>query len=449
MTDQADTDKTTRDALLSLALKARAAQADVIAIRSSQMDVSVRKGKIEDAGRAESFGIGLRVFKGARCAYGSTADPSPAGLERLVREVCDMADVVPEDPYMRLARAEECATAWPACELYDDSAWPDIRSLGEQAAAAEATALAYKGITNSDGASAGCSTHHIGISGSQGFCGAYAHGGHYLSVSVIGGQDDAMETDQASSSATYRADLETPETVGRRAAERTLARLYPRSGKTGTFPVLFDRRVSASLLRSLARAASGPRIAKGTSFLCGQLGARILSPEIRVIDDPLKPRGLRSGPFDGEGLPVMRRTIVADGVLQSYFLDLRSAARLNLAPTGHASRGLASPPSPSPSNLWIEAGIKTPAQMAADIGEGFLVTDLMGASISLSTGDYSRGAAGFWIEGGQIAYPVAEMTIAGNLKDMFLRMIAASDLEFRDGIDAPGLLVDGMVTASR
>lgn len=444
-----DRDASVRARLIDIAKKSGADEADVIAMRGYSVDVSVRGGTIEDASRSEDFGIGLRVFNGRKCAYGSTADASDAGLQRLAEQVCAMASAVPEDPYTRLAARAEAASSIPDLDLVDDMPAPDVKILAALAARAEASALSQKGITKSDSANASNSLHVLGYTTSNGFDGAYFYGSTHVSLSVIAGADDAMETDHASASATHLADLESPEEIGLRAARRTLDRLNPRTGKTGQFSVIFDRRVSSSILRTLARAISGPRIAKGTSFLCGKMGQKICSDAISIIDDPLKKRGHRSGPFDGEGLPVARRTIVDDGVLQSLFLDIRSSARLGMAPTGHATRGLSSPPSPSPSNLWIAAGSKSRADILKEIGTGFLVTDLMGASISLSTGDYSRGASGFWIENGEIAYPVSEMTIAGNLADMFLRMMPASDLEFRDGIDAPSLLIEGMTTASR
>ncbi|NBX66304.1 MAG: TldD/PmbA family protein [Proteobacteria bacterium] len=418
-------------------------------MHGQSLDVSVRDGAIEDASRSEDFGIGLRVFKGLRHAYGSTADASNEGLIKLAEQVCAMADVVPTDAYTRLARVGEFAQNYPDLDLADQDMAFSVKDLAAFAIRAEAEALQQKGITKSDSASAGQNLHGVGYSTSSGFSGAYWYSSNHISLGVIGGRGDSMETDHASSSATHLTDIESPEVVGRRAAERTLARLNPRTGKTGGFPVIFDRRVSSSLLRTLSRAISGPRIAKGTSFLCGKIGQVIFSPDIRIIDDPLKIRGHRSGPFDGEGLPVFRRVMVDGGQLQSYFLDIRSAARLGMQPTGHATRGLSAPPSPAPSNLWIEPGAYSRAQMIKNIGEGFLVTDLMGASISLETGDYSRGASGFWIEAGEIAYPVSEMTIAGNLAEMFLHLSPASDLEFRDGVDAPSLLIEGMTTASR
>lgn len=445
----ADQDLILREKLLAYAKAAGADGADCVAIRSTSLDAAIRKGQTEDAGRAESFGIGLRLFKGARQAFGSTADQSDAGLQALAAQVADMADVVPEDPHSRLASDAEYAKTWDDLDLMDNTPAPDLNTLLDLARETEDAALSVKGISNTEGAQAGWSKQFIGISSSTGFNGAYTHTGTWMSVSVIAGSGDAMERDYASTHATYRADMESPGTVGLRAAERTLMRLNPKSGKTGAFPVLFDQRVSSSLLRSLARASYGPRIAKGTSFLCDRLGQPICNAAITIIDDPFKKRGHRSGPFDAEGITPIRRNIVDAGVLNTYFLDLRSATRLGMKTTGHATRGLSSPPSPSPTNLWIEAGADTRDAMIADMKQGFIATELMGASISLATGDYSRGASGFWVEDGKIAYPVSEMTIAGNLKDMFMAMIPANDLKFTDGIDAPSLLVSGMTTASR
>ncbi|MBU6234269.1 MAG: TldD/PmbA family protein [Alphaproteobacteria bacterium] len=417
--------------------------------RSRSLDVSVRQGAIEDASRSENFGIGLRVFSGASHAYGSTADSSNEGLELLARQVCAMAKAVPEDTYTRLATPKEFAKDFILPDLFDDAPSWDVKELGRLASVAESAAISQKGITQCDSSSAGQAMHWIGLSTSEGFSGGYASTSSYIGLSVIAGKDDGMETDSASASAVYMSDLEDAEVVGLRAATRTLQKLGPRTGKKGAFPVIFERRVAGSLLRSFSRSISGPRLAKGTSFLNGKAGESVFSKAITIIDDPLVPRGRRSVPFDGEGMPVQRLAMVSGGVLNHCYLDLRSAARLGLKAMGHASRGLSSPPSPSPSNLWIEAGTVSLGDMIQNIKQGFLVTDLMGASISLSTGDYSRGASGFWIENGEIAYPVSEMTIAGNLKGMFLNMTPASDLEFREGIDAPSLLIEGMTTASR
>ncbi len=448
MTHQ-DPDRGLREKLMHFAAQAGADASDAVAIRAQNLDVSVRKGVLEDAVRAESFGIGLRIFKGHRHAYGSTADATDEGLRRLAQQVSDMCGHVPEDPFTRLASAAELARNHAIPDLFDPAEALSVNALADIARAAEGAALGAPKITNSDGAHAGQGLHYIGLSTSAGFSAGYAHSGTHLSLSVIAGIGDQMETDHAGAQASFASDLEDPAIVGLRAATRTAARLGAVTGKTGLFPVMFDRRVASSLLRSLARSIAGPRHAKGTSFWQDKIGQPICAAGITVIDDPLKLRGLRSSPFDSEGLPVSRRAMVENGVLQGLYLDLRSAARLGMQPTGHATRGLSSPPSPSPSNVWIEAGPQSPAAMMAEMGEGFLITELMGASISLATGDYSRGASGFWIAGGKIAYPVAEMTIAGNLKDMFLRMQPANDLEWRDGIDAPSLRIDGMTVATR
>ncbi|HEY8964757.1 MAG TPA: TldD/PmbA family protein [Alphaproteobacteria bacterium] len=444
-----DQDQVLRDKLLGYAKALGADGADCVAIRSASLDAAIRKGATEDAGRAESFGIGLRIFKGARAAFGSTADQSDEGLKDLAQNVSDMATAVPEDPHSRLSAVGEFATSWDDLDLQDKQPAPDLKMLLDLARETEETAMSVSGISNTEGAQAGWSQQLIGISSTTGFNGAYKHTGTWLSVSVIAGAGEAMERDYASTHATYRADMETPREVGLRAAERTLARLNPKAGKTGTFPVLFDQRVSSSLLRSLARCCYGPRIAKGTSFLGDKVGHKICNDNITIVDDPYKKRGHRSNPFDAEGIAPKRADFVTDGVLNMYFLDMRSAARLGSTTTGHATRGLSSAPSPSPSNLWIETGDASVEDLIRDMKQGFIATELMGASISLSTGDYSRGASGFWVENGKIAYPVSEMTIAGNLKDMFLTMVPGNDLKFTDGIDAPSLLVPSMTTASR
>lgn len=446
---QYKTDAKLREKLLDFALKAGAQQADCLCVNSQSIDVSVREGALEDAERAESYAIGLRVFKGARQAYGSTADMSDEGLKALAQQLSAMADVVPEDPYTKMAVAGQFATEFPTLDLDDGLAAPDISELSAMAQKLEKAALSVAGITASDGAQVGWSRYVVGMSSSEGFEGAYGHSVRYASGSVIAGAGDGMERDWASTQAVYQDDLEDLEVVGRRAAERAISRLNPKTGKMGDYPVLFDRRVSASLLRSIARASYGGRIAKGTSIFCDKLGEAVCNASITVVDDPFILRGHRSVPFDGEGILPQRRLMVEGGVLNHLYLDMRSAARLGMESTGHAVRGLASPPSPGPTNLWIEGGEHSVEGLLAQMGEGFVVTELMGANISLSTGDYSRGASGFWVEGGKIAYPVAEMTIAGNLKDMFMSMVPADDLQKTSGIDAPSLLIMGMTTATR
>jgi PmbA protein len=256
-----------------------------------------------------------------------------------------------------------------------------------------------------------------------------------------------MERDYDYSSTIHAADLEDPAAVGKRAGERAVRRLGPRKVATSKVPIVLDPRIASSMLRHLAGAITGPSIARGTSFLKDQLGKAIFAASIRVIDDPFRVRGLSSHPFDGEGLAPVRRALIEDGVLTTWLLDLRSGRQLGLASTGHARRGTSSLPSPGPTNLYFEPGALTPAALMADIGAGLYVTEMMGMGVNGVTGDYSRGAAGFWIENGQLTYPVSEITIAGNLKDMFKNLTVANDLEFKTGIDSPTLRIDGMTIA--
>jgi PmbA protein len=285
------------------------------------------------------------------------------------------------------------------------------------------------------------------MAASNGFAGGYAGTGHSVSAAVLAGEGTGMERDYSYTSAVHAGDLRDPAAVGTEAGERAVQRLGARKVATCQVPVVYDPRIASSLLRHLLGAISGPAVARGTSFLKDKLGQRLFPRGIAVIDEPHKPRGLRSKPFDGEGLANSRRAIIEDGVLTTWLLDLASARQLRLKSTGHASRGTSSPPSPSPTNLWLEPGPVTAQELLGDIAQGFYVTELMGMGVNGVTGDYSRGAAGFWIEGGELAYPVSEVTVAGNLKDMFQHLTAASDLAFKTGIDSPTLRIDGMTIA--
>ncbi len=309
--------------------------------------------------------------------------------------------------------------------------------------------MAVKGITNSEGAEAGWGRTTVAIAATNGFTASYARSSHSVSVAVLAGEGTAMERDYDWSSVIHGQDLEQPETLGKNAAERALKRLNPRKVETCKCPVVFDPRVSNSLLRHLAGAINGAAIARGTSFLKGKLGQQIFPTSVTIIDDPFRKRGLASKPVDGEGLAPMRRAIIDEGVLTTWILDLRSARQLGLKSTGHASRGTSSPPGPSTTNLWLEPGAVSPAELMRDIKSGLYVTELAGSGINGVTGDYSRGATGFWIEDGALAYPVSEITIAGNLVEMFKAITAANDLTFRYGADAPTIRIEGMTVAGR
>jgi PmbA protein len=366
----------------------------------------------------------------------------------MVNRAVAMAKAAPEDPYCGIAEAADIARSIPELGIYDP-AEPAPEVLEQRAAIAEDAARAVPGVTNSEGAESSWSSSRIHLAASNGFSGAYAVSRHGFSVSVLAGSGTEMERDYDFTSGISGSDLKDPAALGRSAGERAVRRLHPRKMATTQVPVVFDPRVSGGLIGSFAGAVNGASIARGTSFLKDRMGQRVFAPGIEIIDDPLRQRGLRSKPFDGEGLPTRRRAVIEDGMLTGWFLDLATARQLRLTSTANASRGTGAPPSPAPTNLYLAAGALSPADLIADIKQGFYVTELIGMGTNLVTGDYSRGAAGFWIENGEIAYPVSEVTVAGNLKDMFARLIPASDLEFRYGTDAPTVRIDGMTVAGK
>jgi PmbA protein len=362
----------------------------------------------------------------------------------LAERAVAMARVVPEDPFAGLPEA----VAIPARALdLEDPSEPTAEALLARAALAEEAALAVKGITNSEGAGAGWGRTEIALVSSNGFAGQYARTSHGISATAVAGQGTGMERDYDYWQSVYLADLPDPALVGRVAAEKAVRRLNPVRAKTARIPVVLDPRVSGSILGHLMGAINGAAVARGTSFLKDSMGEQILPKGLTVHDDPTRPRGLRSRPFDGEGMPGEARAIVQDGVLTSWVMDWRSARQLGLASTGHASRGTGGPPGPAPSNLWLTPGTLSPAELMADIKEGLYVTELIGMGVNGVTGDYSRGAAGFMIRDGVLAEAVSEITVAGNLKQMFLNLIAANDLVFRRGTDCPTLRIEGLTLA--
>jgi PmbA protein len=434
------------DSLIRAARAAGADAADALIVGSVSASVSYRLGKLEDVERSESSDLGLRVFVGERVAFVSSTDLSPRALEELPERAVAMAKLAPEDKYAGLAPAERLAKSFPALDI-EDALEPPADLLIERARAVEGAAMAVPGITNSEGGGASFSRGAIALATSEGFFGTYAGTSHSIGVAVLAGDGTAMERDYESASARHTGDLESAEDVGRRAGHRTISRLNPRKAKTQDVPVVYDPRVSAGLLGHFAGAISGASIARGVSFLKDRMGQQIFAPGITIIDDPHRLRGLRSKPFDGEGVRNKRTALVERGVLQSWILDCASAKQLGLATTGHAARGTGGPPSPSTTNLYMEPGAIAADMIIDGIKQGFYVTELMGMGVNSVTGDYSRGASGFWIENSEIAYPVAEVTIAGNLKDMFLHMTPANDLVFRYGTNAPTILIEGMTVA--
>jgi PmbA protein len=436
--------------LTDLIAKAKAAgahAADAVLVDSSSLSVAYRLGNPEKVERSESGDIGLRLFIGKRQAIVSSVDRSSLALDELVERAVAMARIVPEDPFCGLADPEQLARDVPHLDICDP-AEPAPEALVDQARRAEDAARAVPGVTNSEGAEAGWGRSRVALAASNGFAHCYDVSSSQIAVSVLAGDaQGGMERDYDYSAAVYFADLEEPEAVGHSAGHRAVRRLGARKAKTARVPVVYDPRVSRGILGHLASAINGPAITRGTSFLKDCLGKLVLPPGMNIIDDPHRPRGLRSKPYDGEGLPNRRQAIVEDGVLTTWILDLRSARQLSMASTGHAARGTGGPPSPATTNLWLEPGPVTVAEMISDIPSGFYVTELFGMGINGVTGDYSRGASGFWIDGGELVHPVNEVTVAGNLKDMLRHLTAANDLVFRYGVDAPTLRIDGMTVA--
>jgi PmbA protein len=433
--------------LVGAARRAGADAADAVAVRSVSLAVEVREGATEESERSEGDDVGLRVFVGRRQAVVSTNDVK-ADVGELAARAVAMARVAPEDPFAGLADARELAREISDLDLLDPDL-PSVAQLEERAKRAEAAGLAVNGVTKSGGASASAGIGGMVLVTSGGFRGAYLSSGQSVSMTAIAGEGTGMERDYDYSSALHGSDLDAPEKVGRTAGERTVERLNPRKVETKRVPIVFDRRVAGSLVSHLASAINGSSVARKTSFLKDKLGERLFKPGIAVIDDPQRKRGLRSRPFDAEGVATGRLAVIEDGVLKSWFLDCATARELGLATTGHAQRGVSSTPSPGPSNLHLAAGSTTPDALMADIAEGFYVTDLIGMGVNGVTGDYSRGASGFWIENGKRGYPVSEVTIAGNLIDMFGALTPANDLEFRFGTNAPTVRLEGLTVAGR
>ena len=442
----ANTQQDILDRLIRAARAAGADAADALIVGSVSASVSYRLGKLEDVERSESSDLGLRVFVGERVAFVSSTDLSARALDELPERAVAMAKLAPEDKYAGLAPADRLARSFPALDI-EDALEPSPDLLIERARAVEGAAMAVPGITNSEGGGASFGRSAIALATSEGFFGSYAGTSHSVGVAVLAGDGTAMERDYESASARHTGDLESAEEVGRRAGHRTISRLNPRKVKTQDVSVVYDPRVSAGLIGHFAGAISGASIARGVSFLKDRMGQQIFAPGINIIDDPHRLRGMRSKPFDGEGVRNKRTALVERGVLQSWILDCASAKQLGLATTGHAARGTGGPPSPSTTNLYMEPGVIAPDMIIDGIKQGFYVTELMGMGVNSVTGDYSRGASGFWIENSEIAYPVAEVTVAGNLKDMFLHMTPANDLVFRYGTNAPTLLIEGMTVA--
>ena len=435
------------DDLVAMARAAGADAADAVAVRGDSLSIAWRHGALEHVERSEGEDIGLRVLIGQSQAGASSADRSPAALQALVERVVAMAKVAPKDPTAGLADPEQLARDWPDLDLFDASE-PSVDALREQAKAAEDAMLSVKGVSaNSEGAEASWGRSALAVVASNGFAAQYQRTGSSLTAVALAGEGTAMERQYDAHRAVHRADLEPADLIGRRAGERAVRALGARKPKSQAVPIVFDRRIASGMLMTLSSAINGQAIARGTSFLKDAMGKAVFAPGVRVIDDPRRSRGLASAPFDGEGLPAEQLTLIEDGVLQCWLLNLATARQLELQSNGRGTRSVGAAPGVGSTNLYMEAGAATPEAMIGDIQNGLFVTQLIGQGVNIVTGTYSRGCTGFWIENGEIAYPVSEITIAGNLRDMFRNLQPASDLEFRGGVNAPTLRIDGMTVA--
>ena len=439
--------------LVSAARDAGADAADAIYAGGAATEIAVRLGKLEDAGRSEGEEIGLRLFVGKRSASVSSSALAPELLRELAERAVAMAKAAPEDPYAGLAPEERLARGpfgdFDLDDLGEDGgAAADPQALREAALAAEDAARAVPGVTNSEGGGASVGRSIVALATSTGFGGVYARSSHSLSASVLAGEGAAKERDYAYRTARHAADLPSPEDVGRKAGERAVARLDPVKLQGGAMPVILDPRVGGSLVGHLLGAISGPSVARRASFLMDMLGEALFDSGVTIVDDPHRMRGLASKAFDGEGLPTAPSRLIDKGVLTDWLLNAASARQLGLAPNGHATRGVGGSPGVGATNVHMEAGTQSPAALMAGITRGVYLTELIGQGVNGVTGDYSRGAGGFLIEDGQITRPVSEITVAGNLKDMFAGLTPADDLAFTRALNVPTLRIDGMTVAA-
>jgi len=437
------------EALLRAARGAGATAADTMAVDGTAISVDVRQGRLEQAERSEGIEIGLRVLVGQRQACVSASDISARTIADMAERAVAMAREAPEDDSIGLADPAQLARGWDLAALELSDPTPDAMAAALEADArrAEAAALAVRGISQVDSASASYGRRRIHIMASNGFSGGYERTSRSISAVAITGEGLNMERDWAAEARSFQADLPPAEDIGRLAGERTVERAGARKPGTGSFPVLFDERVAGSLIGHVLSAVNGSSIVRGASWLRDALGQQILPRGLSITEDPTRPRLSGSRPFDAEGLPTRRREIVSDGVLTGWTLDLGTARRLGMESTGSASRNAAAPPVPGNGNIALTQGTQSRAGLLADMGTGLLVTGFLGASINATTGDYSRGVSGFWVEKGQIIFPVNECTIAGNLRDMLLRLIPANDARTHLSQVVPSLLVEGLTIA--
>ena len=437
------------EALLHHARRAGADGADAIAVDGTSLSISVRGGALEQAERSEGVEIGLRVIVGQRQACVSASDIRDETLREMASRAVTMARLAPDDPTVGLADPEQLSALrdGEALDMCDPGPDPDPAQLERIAQEAEAAALVVKGVSQVQAANAGFSRSRVHLAASNGFAGGYARSDHGLSCVAISGEGLGMERDYFGDGRNHAADLLSAEAIGRIAGERSVSRIGARKPKTGAYPVIFDERISSGLIGHLLAATNGTAITRGASWARDLMGAQVLPSDLSIIEDPHRPRASASRPFDGEGLPTRRRIIVADGILMEWTLDLATGRKLGLPSTGSASRGTSSPPSPAIGNLALTQGTQSRAALLREMGTGLLITSMIGSSINATTGDYSRGASGFWVENGEITYPVNECTVAGNLRDMLLTIRPANDARPHLSRVVPSLLVEGLTLA--
>jgi len=435
--------------MISIAKQAGADAADALAVDGTSVSITVRGGALEQAERSEGIDIGLRVFVGQRQSCVSSSDTNPDTLQQMAERAVAMAKEAPEDPYAGLASADDLAEDrdCTALELYDPTDEPDPAALQDDATRVEASALAVDGVTQVQGASAGYTRRRLHLTASNGFSGGYMRTSRGMSCQAISGTGTGMQRDYDFDSRIFQADLRDAAEIGRTAGERAVAIAGARKPKTGSYPVVFDERIASSLIGHLTNAANGAAISRGSSWLRDALDEQVLPKGLSVIEDPRRPRAFASRMFDAEGLPTASRAIVQDGTLQGWTLDLANARKLGLKSTANAMRGTSSPPSPGLTNIALTQGDKSRDDLLSDMGTGLLITSMIGSTINPNTGDYSRGASGFWVEKGEITYPVNECTVAGNLRDMLMRIIPANDARAHLSTVVPSLLVEGLTLA--
>ncbi|ARC87467.1 TldD/PmbA family protein [Rhodovulum sp. MB263] len=437
------------EALLDAARQAGAEAADVLVTSGTSLSIDVRNGRLEQAERSEGIELGLRVLMGQRQACVSASDSRPETLAEMAIRAVAMAREAPEDATVGLADPSELARDRDAAalELADPAPEPDPAALEEDARRAEAAALAVPGVAQVQSASAGYGLRRMMLAASNGFSGSYARTSRSISCVAISGEGSGMERDWCAESRTFQAELPPADEIGRIAGARAAALAGARRPKSGAFPVLFDERIAASLIGHLLSAINGTAIVRGASWARDLIGREVLPAELSLIEDPHRPRIAGSRPFDSEGLPTTRRALVENGVLTGWVLDLASARKLGLSSTGNAVRPVSAPPSPAAGNVTLSPGALDRDALIAEMGTGLLVTSLIGSTINPTTGDYSRGASGFWVENGRIAYPVNECTIAGHLPEMLRRLQPANDARDHLSRRVPSLLVEGMTLA--